>query len=356
MKHLVMTGGGSAGHVIPNIALYEQLGQREWSVNYIGSYAGMERGLIEAKSINYYPISTGKLRRYFSWQNFIDPFRLLKGVIQSWLLLGKLKPDAVFSKGGFVAVPCVIAAWLRGIPVIAHESDFTPGLANKLSFPFSNQICVNFAPTLNYIKKSKKVNVTGTPIRPELLKGNKERAKNLCHFKQDKPCVLIAGGGLGAQAINECIWQALTGLLEQYNIIHLCGKGKLNTKFQGIAGYHQQEYADSEMADFYALSDVVISRAGANTVCEILALAKPHLFIPLSKKASRGDQIDNAKYFESKEVSLVIDEDLLTPALLMQKLTYVINHKEEITKRIEQLNMKSASGEIIKIIQQSFRG
>lgn len=350
MNAIVFTGGGTAGHVIPNIALIEKLIAQNWKIDYIGSYQGMEKNLIEAFPIDYHAISTGKLRRYFSWQNFIDPFKLIKGFFQSYFLFRRLKPNVIFSKGGFVAVPCVIAGWLRGIPVIAHESDLSPGLANKLCFPFARQICVNFETTKRHFSNTKKVAVTGTPIRQRLFEGDKNKALTLCGFSGEKPCLLITGGGLGAQAINQCLRDAVNELTKFFCIIHLCGHGKVDGTYLDQEDYYQCEFAGDEMADFYALSDLVVSRAGANTVCEVIALKKPHIFIPLSKNASRGDQIQNANYFAQKGISYVLEEESLSPKVLTDKINHVFNNQNGIIKKLDALSLQSATDEIVAII------
>ena len=305
MKHIVLTGGGTAGHVTPNIAMIPRLKELGYKISYIGSYQGMERKLIEEMGIPYYGISSGKLRRYFDVKNFTDPFRVLKGFHEAKKLMKQLKPDVVFSKGGFVTVPVVIAAGRRKIPTFIHESDMTPGLANKLSLPSAAKVCCNFPETLEHLPADKAV-LTGSPIRQELLSGNKIAALDLCGFSADKPVILVIGGSLGSVVVNNAVRLALPELLEQFHVIHLCGKGKLDASLNNVEGYAQFEYIKSELRDIFALADVVISRAGANAICELLALRKPNLLIPLSANASRGDQILNARSFERQGFSVVI--------------------------------------------------
>lgn len=317
MKKIVLTGGGTAGHVTPNIALLPRLKEMGFEVSYIGSYAGMEKGLIEGVGIPYYGIATGKLRRYFSWQNFTDPFRVLKGYAEAKALMDKLKPDIVFSKGGFVSVPVVKAAASRHIPVIIHESDMTPGLANKLSFSSATKICCNFPETLKTLPEGKAV-LSGSPIRAELLSGSREKGLAFTGLTGEKPVLMIVGGSLGAVPVNNAVRKCLPQLLETFDIVHLCGKGKLDEALQGTPGYLQYEYINEEMADLFALADVVISRAGANAICELAALAIPNLLIPLSAAASRGDQILNARSFEKQGYSVVLEEEQITDELLVE--------------------------------------
>ena len=281
MKKIVMTGGGTAGHVTPNIALLPSLKDAEYEVSYIGSYDGIEKQLIEDFGIPYYGISSGKLRRYKSLKNLSDPFRVIKGYFQARKLMNKLKPDVVFSKGGFVTVPVVLAASHKRIPVIIHESDMTPGLANKIASKGATKICCNFPETLKYLPEKKAV-LTGSPIRKELMMGNKLEGLKLCGFNSEKPVLLVVGGSTGAVKVNEAVRAVLPKLLESFQVVHLCGKGKTDESLNGIPGYVQFEYISKEMRDLFAIADIVISRAGANAICELLALKKPALLIPLS--------------------------------------------------------------------------
>ena len=286
MKHIVLTGGGTAGHVTPNIALIARLKEEGYKISYIGSYTGIEKTLIEEQGIPYYGISSGKLRRYFDLKNFTDPFRVLKGFGEARKLLKKLQPDIVFSKGGFVSVPVVVAAGRLKIPTIIHESDMTPGLANKLCIPSAVKVCCNFPETKSHLPEGKAV-VTGTPIRQELLSGDPQKGRDFTGFTSDKPVILIIGGSLGAQAVNTAVRNILPQLLPEFQVVHLCGKGKKDESLTGLTGYVQYEYIEKELADLFAMADIVISRAGANAICELQALKKPNLLIPLSANASR---------------------------------------------------------------------
>ncbi len=303
MKKIVLTGGGTAGHVTPNIALFPALKEAGYEISYIGSYAGMEKQLIEEQNIPYYGISSGKLRRYKDLRNLTDPFRVIKGYAQSVSLLRKIKPDVVFSKGGFVSVPVVLAAKRLRIPAIIHESDMTPGLANKIAIPAACKVCCNFPETVDYLPKDKAV-LTGSPIRQELLSGDKEQAARLCGFTMDKPVILVVGGSSGSKFINDAVRGLLDDLLANYQIIHLCGKGNIDKLYNNRSGYVQFEYAGKELRDMFALSSLVISRARANAICELLALHKPNILIPLSAAASRGDQILNARSLKNKGIAM----------------------------------------------------
>ena len=350
MKKIVMTGGGTAGHVTPNIALMPALRNEGFEISYIGSYEGIEKRLIEEQGVPYYGISSGKLRRYFDPKNFSDPFKVLKGYAQSIRLLKKIKPDVVFSKGGFVSVPVVLAAKHCKVPAIIHESDLTPGLANKLAIPSATKVCCNFPETLSYLPKEKAV-LTGSPIRQELLTGNADFAFSLCHFKDhSKQTILIVGGSSGSRVINTAIRGLLPELLKNYNVIHLCGKGNLDDTLTATDGYAQFEYANKELSDMFALADLVISRAGANAICELLALRKPNILIPLSAAASRGDQILNANSFRSQGFSYVLEEEELSNTTLLEAIEHVFHKKEAYIEAMENSNSRNSIDTIIGLI------
>lgn len=328
MKKIVMTGGGTAGHVTPNIALLPALKEAGYDITYIGSYNGIEKNLITAQHIPYHGIDSGKLRRYFDVKNFSDPLHVIHGFGQAHHLLRKLKPDIVFSKGGFVSVPVVLAAKACGIPAIIHESDITPGLANKIAMKGAKKVCCNFPETLKYLPSEKAV-LTGSPIRNELLSGNREKAMELCHFpKEEKPVLLIIGGSLGSKIINASIRTILPELLESFHVIHLCGKGNLDPQLEGLVGYAQFEYVNKELKDLFALSDLVISRAGANAICELLALRKANILIPLSANASRGDQLLNADSFQKQGFSQVLKEEEITNETLLSTIQEVYQNRQ----------------------------
>lgn len=336
---ILFTGGGSAGHVTPNLALIRFFQLKGWQAVYIGSQTGIERQLIQEINIPYYPIYSDKLRRQLHWRNLVTPFKVVAGIWQAIRLCRRLKPDVIFSKGGFVSFPVVLAGWLNRIPVIIHESDLTLGLTTRLSIPFASSICLTFAASTHYFKGPKNLVVTGTPLRDELRQGNKEKGLALSGLTTAKPILLVMGGSLGSAIINQTLQQALPQLLDHFQIIHLCGKGKVNPEYQTLSGYRQFEYLTAELADILACADLVISRAGANSLYELLALGKPHILIPLSKKASRGDQIDNARYFAEQGFSYVIFEEKLSPSLLIQTIQQVYQNRECIRQKLQTFQL-----------------
>ena len=351
MKRIVLTGGGTAGHVTPNIALLPKLRTLGYDVHYIGSYNGIEKTLIEACGVPYYGISSGKLRRYFDLKNFSDPFKVLKGFSEAYKLLKKLKPDVVFSKGGFVSVPVVIAAGRLHIPVVIHESDMTPGLANKLSIPSASKVCCNFPETMNHLPKGKAV-LSGSPIREELLSGDRAKALKFTGLTGSKPVLLIIGGSLGSVVVNEAVRSILPKLLKKFEIIHLCGKGKLDHSLSAMNGYVQYEYISEELKDLFALSDIVISRAGANSICEFLALRKPALLIPLSAAASRGDQILNANSFQKQGYAAVLEEEQLNGDTLYDALSNLWENRESYVNAMETSPMGNAIETITGLLEE----
>lgn len=350
-KKIVLTGGGTAGHVTPNIALLPKLKELGYEVSYIGSYDGIEKKLITDFDIPYYGIATGKFRRYFDVKNLTDPFRVIKGFSEARKYLKKIKPDVVFSKGGFVSVPVVRAAATLHIPCIIHESDMTPGLANKLCIPVTKKVCCNFPETLTMLPENKAI-LTGSPIREELTKGDKSAALDLCGFTASKPVIMVIGGSLGAASVNQAVREALPKLLDDFQIVHICGKEKIDNMLLHTKGYVQFEYVKTELKDLFAMADLVISRAGANSICEILALKKPNLLIPLSAKSSRGDQILNAKSFESQGFSMVIDDDDLSPELLVEKVTELYFTRQTFIEAMGKSNQLSSITTITKLIEE----
>lgn len=350
MKHIVLTGGGTAGHVTPNIAMIPRLKELGYKISYIGSYDGIEKKLIEELDIPYYGISSGKLRRYFDVKNFTDPFKVMKGLFEAKKLMKQLKPDVVFSKGGFVTVPVVVAASRKKIPTFIHESDMTPGLANKLSIPFATKVCCNFPETVSHLPAEKAV-LTGTPIRQELLTGSAEKALAFTGFTPDKPVILIIGGSLGAAAVNDAVRAILPELLKDFQVIHLCGKDKLDETLEGTKGYVQYEYIKKELADLFALADLVISRAGANAICELSALNKPNLLIPLSARASRGDQILNARSFERLGYSKVLEEEELSDNVLLDSIHDLYEHRETYITAMSSSQHKDSIEQIVQLFE-----
>ena len=352
MKRIILTGGGTAGHVTPNIALLPGLKELGYDIHYIGSYNGIEKNLIEQLGIPYHGIASGKLRRYFSLQNFTDPFRVLKGFGEAKKLIKSLKPDVIFSKGGFVSVPVVIAGKQCHVPTIIHESDITPGLANKLAIPSATKVCCNFPETLAHLPKEKAV-LTGSPIRQELLTGNRENARSFCGLNTSKPVILIIGGSLGSVVVNNAVRAILPELLKNFQVIHLCGKGKVDESLKNLEGYVQFEYIQDELKDLFALADIVISRAGANAICELLALHKPNLLIPLSANASRGDQILNARSFERQGYSIVLEEEELTASTLLDAIQKLYKEKDAYIDTMKQSTGHNSIEKILELIQKA---
>lgn len=351
MKKIILTGGGTAGHVTPNIALFPSLRRAGFDISYIGSYNGMEKQLIEEQGIAYYGISSGKLRRYFDLKNFSDPFKVMKGFGQSVRLLKKLKPDIIFSKGGFVSVPVIFAAKICHVPSIIHESDLTPGLANKLAIPYATKVCCNFPETLKYLPEGKAV-LTGSPIRKELLSGNRESARKRCGFHKEKPILLIIGGSSGSKFINDTIREILPGLLKTFQIIHVCGRGNLEESLNKTLGYKQFEYIGTGLNDIFALADLVISRAGANSICELKALHKPNILIPLSSNASRGDQLLNAHSFEKQGFSVVVEEEIITPDKLLHMIHETYQSRQKYIDAMKKSDVIDAVEKIMSLITE----
>ena len=352
MKRIVLTGGGTAGHVTPNIALLPFLKDAGFEIVYMGSYDGIEKKLIADFDIPYVGISTGKFRRYLDMKNLTDPFRVIKGYAEAKKYLKEYKPDVVFSKGGFVSVPVVRAAASLGIPCIIHESDMTPGLANKLCIPVAAKVCCNFPETMGSLPAQKAV-LTGSPIRVELAQGNKLAGLDMCGFTANKPVIMVIGGSLGAANVNKAVREALPKLLNDFQVVHLCGKGKMDNLLLNTPGYKQFEYIKAELKDLFAMADVVISRAGANAICELLALKKPNILIPLPAASSRGDQILNAKSFESQGFSIVIDEDDLTTELLVDRVHELYFNRQNYIDTMSKSGQMDSIATIMNLIEDA---
>lgn len=349
MKRVLFTGGGTAGHVTPNVALIERLRAEGWEAAYVGSSEGIEREIVGRLDITFHGIQTGKLRRYFDWQNFIDPFRIFWGFLQSLLICLRFRPNVVFSKGGFVAVPVVAAAWCCRVPVIAHESDMTPGLANKLCFPFSRRICVNFQETEAYLPAGKVV-VSGSPVRRAIREGDAQAGRQALGLG-DKPVLLVFGGSLGAATINRVLREIVPSLCETFTVVHAAGPGNLDSSLESLPGYVQREYIGDEFGDVLAAADIVVSRAGANSVYELLATRTPHILVPLPLSASRGDQIENARVFEGLGMSHVIAQEDLTGESLQAEIERVWADREAIAKRIQAFEIKDSVEIITDLIK-----
>ena len=346
---IVLTGGGTAGHVTPNLALLPALREAGFDVTYIGSLDGIEKNLAEDAGLKYYGIAVGKLRRYFDPKNFSDPFRVIKGFFQARKILKTVRPEVVFSKGGFVAVPVVRAAASLKIPCIIHESDITPGLANKLCIPVADIVCCNFPETFDLIPP-KKAHLTGSPIRAELFKGDREAGKKFVGFTDDKPVIMVIGGSQGSAAINGAIRDSLNDLLKDFNIVHLTGKDKTDNMLLTVEGYKQFEYITDELPDIFALADIVVSRSGANAIGELLALHKPNLLIPLPSASSRGDQIMNARSYEDQGFSMVLNEEDMTSKLLISKIRELYENKDKYIEAMSESKQRDAISAIMDLI------
>lgn len=345
---ILLTGGGTAGHIMPNIAIAASCRKRSGSATstincfaqaklhstddpeflYIGSTSPFERKLVESAGIKFESISTGKIRRYFALQNIIDLlFRVPLGFFQSLKIIEKFNPNVIFSKGGFVSVPVVLAGWILRKKIIIHESDSNPGLATRVASKFAREILTSYEETIKGFPKKiqKKVRYTGTPIRPDILKGEKEKGYELTGFSRDKPVILAMGGSLGAMKINNILWASLAKLIPDYQIIHICGHQKSAKTLSNFLleklkkNYTEYEYVKEDLKHFYAIADIVISRGGANSLAEIEPFGMPAIIVPLSAKYTRGDQIENAKNFKQKDkrrYKVIEDEKLNSNTLI----------------------------------------
>ena len=375
-KKIVLTGGGTAGHVTPNLALLPGLRERGFEILYIGSLEGIEKTLMENAGVEYRGIPTGKFRRYsgvstikkagnvfrgfyeaakerreVDRQNRKDLNNVVEGRREALDLIREFEPDIVFSKGGYVSVPVVAAAHKLGVPAIIHESDMTPGLANRLVFRYAEKICCNFPETLSFLPHEKGV-LSGSPIRDELLSGSREAGLEFAGFSGEKPVLLMIGGSMGARRLNETLRAALDAILKDFDVIHLCGRGNLSEALEGTPGYVQYEYISEELKDLFAAADIVFSRAGANAICELLALKKPNLLVPLSKAASRGDQILNARSFEKQGFSMVIEEEFLTPESLVSSLKKLYADRAVYTAAMEKSPLQNGVSTVLSLIDE----
>lgn len=348
MPKIIFTGGGSAGHVTLNLALIPWFIENNWEVEYIGSKGGMEQELVEKfPTVKYHGIMTGKLRRYFSWQNFIDMIKIPLGCLQATLLIHKLNPNIIFSKGGFVSFPVVIGGFINRKKIFMHESDLTPGLANKISLPFVNTFFTTFPETIKSVKQKNKVECVGPVLSDRLFNGNKEEGAKFAQLDSNKPTIMIIGGSLGAKSLNQAVSNNFNDLLKKYQIIHIAGKNGFNPELKA-KGYIQYEYVDKELKDLIALSDVVISRAGSNSIFELASLHKPMILVPLPNTASRGEQSLNAKNFANKGYAEIIkDEDISNPDILFPMLNKIFSNKEQYIAQMKNNPVKITSSEIL---------
>ncbi|MEK5147059.1 undecaprenyldiphospho-muramoylpentapeptide beta-N-acetylglucosaminyltransferase [Psychrobacillus sp. FSL K6-4615] len=348
---IVLTGGGTAGHVSLNEAIIPELIKKKYDIHYIGSYNGIEKTIIGDKfpNIPYHPISNGKLRRYFSIKNFSDPFKVLYGTMQAITVLKKVKPSVVFSKGGFVSVPVVLAAKLSNIPVVIHESDLTPGLANKIASSFAEHIFTVFEETIKHLPANKASSI-GAILRPDLFHGDEKIAEQLTGFDASKETIIVMGGSQGSAKINEVIKQNIEQLTKRFQVIHLCGKGNKDELLVGKPNYIAFEYVTNELPHLMKISNYVISRAGSNSIFEFLELKKPMLLIPLSVHASRGDQVLNAKYFEKKGFATILEEEDLTATTFMDSFNRLVDEKEEMIDRMFEVNASKTPEQFVDLL------
>ena len=350
-KKIVLTGGGTLGHVTPHLALIPHLRKAGYDIHYIGTEKGMEaEKMASVPGVTYHAVKSGKLRRYFSWQNFTDPFRVIAGAFQSAHIIGRLKPDIVFSKGGFVAVPVVFGAWVHHVPVVCHESDLTPGLANKLCKPFAKRIATTFPECAKAL--GSKAEMTGTPLRPELFSGSRAKGLSLLHFDGAKPVLLMMGGSSGAQSVNKALRGALPRLSKTFDVAHICGRGNLDESLCGVPGYTQVEFLDTDLPDVLAATDLVLSRAGSNALCEFQALDKPMLLVPYPKGASRGDQILNAQSYEKRGLCRVLLQENMTPDTLAQALEDTWRDREQLAAAVKAAPPADGTRRVLELIEE----
>ncbi|MEA4928130.1 MAG: undecaprenyldiphospho-muramoylpentapeptide beta-N-acetylglucosaminyltransferase [Candidatus Limiplasma sp.] len=350
MKRIVLTGGGTAGHVTPHMSLIPRLREAGYDIHYIGTERGIEHELIgRIPDVTYHVVRSGKLRRYFSLQNFTDPFRVLHGAWTSVRLMRTLRPDVCFSKGGFVSVPVVVGAWLAHVPTVCHESDLTPGLANRISAVFVDKVATTFAECAEAL--GLKAVMTGTPLRPSLFQGSREKGLALAGLTGTKPVLLMTGGSLGAQSVNACLRACLPALLPHMEVLHLCGRGNLDPTLTGVPGYGQLEFLGDEMPDALAAADLVLSRAGSNTLSELLALQKPMLLVPYPQGASRGDQIENAQSFARQGLARVLPQEQMNPDTLTAALLALLAERDTLRKTLADYPVKDGTDAVLALIE-----
>ncbi|MBO5884724.1 MAG: undecaprenyldiphospho-muramoylpentapeptide beta-N-acetylglucosaminyltransferase [Clostridia bacterium] len=341
-KSIVLTGGGTAGHIMPNIALLDKLKENFENIYYIGTN-GMEKEICNKNDINFYEISAPKFVRKLSFKTLSIPFKLIKSIHQCKQILKQIKPDVIFSKGGYVSIPVCIAGKKLNIPVISHESDLSIGLANKIILKYSNVLCTSFKETANY---NKKCVYTGSPIRQDIFNGNKKNVLEKFNYDKNKPTILFIGGSLGSTAINNIVYENIDKLASIYNVLHISGKhGKPLTH----NGYYQVSFSD-KIQDFFAACDICISRSGANTIFELASLQKLMLLIPLPKGNSRGDQVENALNFKNNNLANVLMQEDLDINNLLKQIDKTFKQKDYFISNMQKLDLKNANNKILKII------
>ena len=350
MKRIVLTGGGTAGHVTPHLALLPHLKEEGYEIHYIGTEEGIEHQMMTLPGVEYHAVKSGKLRRYHDWKNFTDPFRVIAGAFQSARLMGRLKPDVCFSKGGFVSVPVVFGAWLHRVPTLCHESDLTPGLANRICAKFAKKIATTFPECAKAL--GDKAICTGTPMRPELFSGSRERGLKLCGFSGERPVLLMMGGSIGAQRVNEALRAALPRLLETMDVVHLTGKGNLDESLNTLPGYRQFEFLSGELPDALACADLILSRAGSNAICEFQALKKPMLLVPYPKGASRGDQILNAESFRQRGLCHVLLQENMNADTLFDAIQALARDRDQLIRNLTQAPPADGTLPVLQLIHE----
>jgi len=349
---IIIAGGGTGGHIIPNIAILESLKKqvKDLDVLYVGSKKGLEAELIPREGYAFETISCGKLRRYFSWENFLDVFRTMAGICQSAWIIAQFKPEVIFFKGGYVGFGMAIAGGLMRKKVIIHESDLKMGLGNRLAARMADKICVSFPETVEAWRGDSRVVLTGNPVRAGLAEGNAEKGWKFSGLKPGKKMILIMGGSQGSKSVNNLIEKNLEDLLKDFQIIHICGKGNLPEYYAKLstterANYFACEYVGDELKDIYAVTDMMISRAGANTLAEIDFLGKPAILIPLVE-GSRGDQVENAESFVKNHSAVVLRENQSEDFDLKKALKELLNKPERA------IGKNQAADKIAKIIME----
>ena len=344
---ILLTGGGTAGHVMPHIAMLNDYKKHFDKIIYIGQENGIERDIIkEYPFIKYYPIKAAKFIRRKIFANLLIPFKLISGIHGAKKIIKEEKPNIVFSKGGFVSLPVVIAAKRLKVPIVAHESDLNMGLANKLSKPAATVICTTFEKTANSIKNKGKF--TGSPIRKDMIK-DKYQSRHKLGINTQKPVLVVTGGSQGSKAINNKIREEIKQITNKFYVVHLTGKNNLDNTYNNIKDYKQIEFS-SDMGSILSAADVVVSRAGSNTIFELAVLKKPMLLIPLPKGNSRGDQVDNAKYFNSQGYANFVTEEQLEKSSLLPYIIQTYNESETLTAALEKSGIKPGNEELLKTI------
>ena len=339
MSTIVVTGGGTAGHIMPHIVLKPHLDKHFGKVVYIGSKNGMEKDIVKKHGgFEFYEIETVKLDRSKILKNLLIPFKFFKGKKQAKKILKQVRPAIVFSKGGYVALPVVSAAKSLKIPIVAHESDLSMGLANRLSKNKCSCICTTFEQTAKHI--GKKGVYTGSPISIKI--------NNIQKPDTNKPILLVTGGSLGSRAINQVVWNSINELCKTFYVIHQVGKDNLNPNIKN-ADYKQIEFA-GDLASLIKQADIVVSRAGSNTIFELATYHKPMLLIPLPKGASRGDQMDNAKYFESLGYARVLLQENLNTQSLVTELNTLLTNKQKYISTLKNANLPNGTEKILNMI------